>query len=105
MTMKPYQPEPSRASIEQLAGPVVLEFGENWCGFCRAAQPLIEEALAEYKRVRHIKVQDGKGRPLGRHYQVKLWPTLIFLCNGKEIARLVRPEDSQAVREALAQIA
>jgi thioredoxin 1 len=35
---------------------------------------------------------------------VKLWPTLIFLSDGKEISRLVRPRDAQAIRQALAQI-
>ncbi len=103
--MKRYEPEPSRASIEQWAGPAVIEFGDNFCGYCIAAQPLIDAALAEYKQVRHVKVQDGKGRPLGRSYQVKLWPTLIFVRNGKEVARLVRPDDSQAISEALAKIA
>lgn len=88
-----------------MAGPTVLEFGENWCSHCIGAQSLIEAALASYKQVRHIKVQDGKGRSLGRFYQVKLWPTLIFLRDGKEIARVVRPQDANAVSEALAKIA
>jgi thioredoxin 1 len=36
-------------------------------------------------------VEDGRGRPLGRAYRVKLWPTLVLLCDGQEIARAVRP--------------
>jgi thioredoxin 1 len=36
---------------------------------------------------------------------VKVWPTLIFLHNGKEIARLVRPLNSTVITEALMQIA
>jgi thioredoxin 1 len=35
---------------------------------------------------------------------VKLGPTLVFLKDGKEIARLVRPRDPLAIRQALAQI-
>jgi thioredoxin 1 len=52
-----------------------------------------------------MKVEDGQGRPLGRSFRVKLWPTLIFLRDGKEIARLVRPASAAQVREAAAQIA
>lgn len=96
--------EPERAQIDGLAGPAVLEFGAPWCGFCLAAQPLLADAFAAHPQVQHIKVEDGRGRPLGRSYRVKLWPTLIFLDNGKEVARLVRPEDARAIREALAQI-
>lgn len=96
--------EPERAQIDLLDGPAVLEFGAPWCGFCRAAQPLLADAFAAHPQVRHIKVEDGRGRSLGRSYRVKLWPTLIFLDNGKEVARLVRPGDARAIREALAQI-
>lgn len=98
-----YLPEAlQRAEVDAAAGPRVLEFGTNWCGYCRAAQPLIEAVLADHPGLEHIKVEDGKGRPLGRSFQVKLWPTLIFLMDGEERARVVRPRDEAAVREALA---
>ncbi len=97
--------EPARAEIDLLQGPAVIEFGTSWCGFCRAAQPLIGAAFADYPGLRHIKIEDGKGRPLGRSFRVTLWPTLIFLNDGKEVTRLVRPQDADAIRQALAQIA
>jgi len=96
--------EPTRTEIDLLEGPTVLEFGSPWCGYCRGAQPLLAAALADHARVRHIKIADGSGRPLGRSFKVKLWPTLVFLSNGRETARLVRPGDASAIRRALAQI-
>jgi thioredoxin 1 len=82
----------------------VVEFGANYCGYCRAAQPLIAEAFAAHPGLRHIKVADGKGQPLGRSFRVKLWPSLIFLRDGKEVARVVRPTSADEVRAGLAQI-
>jgi thioredoxin 1 len=96
--------EPTRAEIEALQGPVVLEFGTPWCGFCRAAQPLISSAFAGHPAVRHIKIEDGSGRALGRAFKVKLWPTLVFLSQGQESARLVRPGQQADIDEALARI-
>ncbi len=96
--------EPSRTVIDALEGPSVIEFGSPWCGYCRAAQPLLASAFADHPHVRHIKVADGSGRSLGRSFRVKLWPTLIFLSGGREIARLVRPVGAIEIREALALI-
>mgnify|MGYP001608517873 CR=1 FL=1 len=97
--------EPKRAEIDALAGPAVIEFGSPWCGYCRRAQPRIAEALAEHPGLRHIKIADASGRPLGRSFGVKLWPTLVFLRDGTEIARLVRPDGAGEIAQALAKIA
>jgi len=96
--------EPRRDEIDALDGPTLLEFGSPWCGWCRRAQPLIAEAIAKHPRVRHIKIADASGKRLGRSFAVKLWPTLVFLRDGSEIAKLVRPDDSEEIRQALAQI-
>ena len=96
--------EPSRDEIDAIRDPAVIEFGAAYCGHCRAAQPLIAQALEQHPAARHIKVKDGPGRELGRSFRVKLWPTLIFLKQGREVARLVRPVDAQAIEQALHQI-
>ena len=96
--------EPARADLDATTGPSVVEFGAPWCGHCIAAQPLIETAFAGYPDVPHLKVEDGPGRPLGRSYRIKLWPTLVFLRDGVEAARLVRPTDAGDIARALADI-
>ena len=95
------KPEPSRDEVDAWTGLSVLEFGASWCGHCQAAQPLIAAALQQRDDVRHVKVGDGRGKPLGRSYRVKLWPTLIFLKDGQEITRVVRPETSEEIRQGL----
>jgi thioredoxin 1 len=94
--------EPTRAEIDSIGGPLLLEFGSNGCGICRHTQPLLAEALEEHENLPHIRVEDGSGRPLGRSFRVKLWPTLIFMMDGKEVTRLVRPDSTTTIREALA---
>ena len=83
--------EPTRDEINALTGPTVIEFGATWCGFCQAAQADIAAVLKHHPGVRHIKVEDGRGRPLGRSFGVKLWPTLVFMDGGTERGRVVRP--------------
>jgi len=96
--------EPPRSAIDALDTPVVVEFGTFWCPHCLAAQPHITLALARHPSLSHIKVEDGKGRPLGRSFRVKLWPTLIFMQRGKEVERLVRPTDGESIARACALI-
>ena len=96
--------EPKRSEVDAIPGPVVLEFGTSWCGHCRRAQPLIAEALVEHPDVRHLKIADAGGKRLGRSFGVKLWPTLVFLRDGKEVERLVRPGDAQAISAALSRV-
>ena len=95
---------PKRSELDASQGPVVVEFGTPWCGYCRAAQPLIREVIDQAPGVRHIRVEDGRGKRLGRSYRVKLWPTLIFLRDGQEQARCVRPETRQVLQTALERI-
>ena len=96
---------PTREEVDALSGATVLEFGTNWCGFCAAAQPYIAKAMAAHPGLRHLKIEDGKGRPLGRSFRVKLWPTLIFVKDGVEVARVVRPDSAEVISEAAAKIA
>lgn len=103
-TLKPYLSEteaPTRAAVDALQGLTLLEFGTDWCGHCRAAQPALAEVLPKHLQWRHLKVEDGPGRPLGRSYRVKLWPTLVLLRDGQEVARLVRPTQAADIAAAL----
>lgn len=93
--------QPTRAEVDALDGATVVEFGANWCGICAAAKSDIDAAL-ERTGLRRIKAEDAKGRPLGRSFGVKLWPTLVLLRDGEEVGRVVRPSNREQVERALA---
>ncbi|MEX2169094.1 MAG: thioredoxin family protein [Pirellulales bacterium] len=94
-------PGPSRDEIDAWQGPLLLEFGTSWCGHCQAAASVIAQALTEFQSVEHVKVEDSPGRQLGRSFRVKLWPTVIFLNDGVEIGRAVRPETAAEIHAGL----
>lgn len=106
--MPEYEPRTlTRADVDARPGPLVLDFGTAWCGHCRAARGVVEAALQAHaatpgqRPVPHVRVEDGSGRRLGRSFGVKLWPTLVFLRDGTEQARLVRPGAAEEVAAAL----
>jgi len=94
--------EPARADIDARSGDTLLEFGAPRCGHCIAAQAAIEAALATHENVVHCKIEDGRGKPLGRSFKIKLWPTLVLLRDGVEVARVVRPTFPEDVEGLLA---
>ncbi|WP_322070696.1 thioredoxin family protein [Paraburkholderia bannensis] len=96
---------PARKEIDALQGRAVLEFGTDWCGYCQGAQLLIGDTFAKHPGVRRIQVEDGPGRALGRSFRVKLWPTLIFLRDGTEVARIVRPTSASELEDAFEALA
>ena len=106
MTRPIYQPHAlTPDAVSALPGPVVLDFGTEWCGHCAAARGRVDAALAAHPEITHLRIEDGRGRALGRAFSVKLWPTLVFLRDGQERARCVRPQNDEVIEEALAQIA
>jgi len=96
--------EPARTEIDAMKGPLLLEFSAPWCPHCQAVQPLLSDSFARHPGVQHIKIEDGKGKPLGRSFQIRLWPALVFLKDGQEIARLLRPTEREAIERAFLQI-
>lgn len=86
--------EPTRSEVDAFQGLTLLEFGAEWCPHCQAVQPTLQKLLAEHPEVRHLKVEDGKGRRLGRSYAVKLWPNLVLIRDGQVLEQLARPDQS-----------
>jgi thioredoxin 1 len=88
----------TREDVSHLEGPVLLEFGANWCGICGGFSPQLEALMREFPHVNHIRIEDGRGKPLGRTFRVKLWPTLVFLRDGEVVKQVSRPTPDEARR-------
>jgi thioredoxin 1 len=101
----PLDHAPTRQELDRSSGLVLLEFGTSWCGICRAAQPRIAALLAAHPQVRHVKIEDGPGRKLGRSFGVRLWPNLVFLKDGAVVRQLARPDDDELAQAFAAAIA
>ncbi len=92
---QPYQPEKlDRDEVDQSRGQLLLDFGTDWCGHCMAARAAVDAFVEAHPELAHVRIEDGRGRPLGRSLKVKLWPSLILLRDGVEIARVVRPRSA-----------
>ena len=85
----------SPASVAAMPGWVLLDFGTDWCGHCIAARSAVDRWLGPHPEIDHLRIEDDRGRPLGRAHDVKLWPTLVLVRDGRELARVVRPREAR----------
>jgi thioredoxin 1 len=81
-----------------MPGLVLLDFGTDWCRHCVAAHVPVDAWLGAHDGIDHLRLEDSRGRRLGRIYRIKLWPTLVLLRDGHEIARIVRPRELRDLR-------
>lgn len=58
-------------------------------------QPQLAALLRSHPEMKHLKIEDGRGKPLGRSFRVKLWPTLVFMRDGTIVRQAVRPDDDE----------
>ncbi len=110
MTLQPYSSKhPTREAVAALPGNVVVEFGVDWCPHCQGAAGPVAAALGAAVAdapgaLQYLRLEDERTRPLGRSFKVKLWPTLLFLRDGVEVARVVRPTTAAEVMTGLEQL-
>jgi thioredoxin 1 len=72
----------------QSSTPVLVDFYADWCGPCKAMNPVIKEvAQAIQGKARIIKVNIDKSESAAMTYNVSAVPTFIIFKNGKQVWR------------------
>lgn len=95
---------PTRDEIQGIVEPTVLEFGSPDCPYCQKTEPMVKAAFQDFPGISHVKLADHEDKMLGRAFNVEKWPTLIFIQEGREVSRLVRPENEDAICDRMEDI-
>ncbi len=67
--------------------PVLVKFGAQWCGPCRAMEPILEELSKTMNgRVKVVEIDVDQRRELAVHYKVSSIPRLFLLDHGNMVA-------------------
>ena len=82
--------------------PVLIDFGADWCGPCRAMTPTLEALGENYAdRVTIGKVNVDESPSMTSRYSVSAIPTLILFSEGQERERLIGAQSKKVVSALL----
>lgn len=76
--------------VKESPTPVLVDFGAEWCGPCRALAPIVEELAKEYgARLKVGTVDIDHSRQVAAEFGIMSVPTLIFFKDGKVVDKVV----------------
>lgn len=69
--------------------PVLVDFGAEWCGPCRALAPIVEELAKEYEgRLKVGTVDIDKASGVAKDFGIMSVPTIIFFKGGEAVDKI-----------------
>ena len=82
-----------------------LYFSATWCGPCKMFKPVFEQFIAEHPEVesKYIDVGEDEAEQYN-HLSIKAVPTIVFLKNGSEEARVSGAKSKKALEQVLEDI-
>lgn len=82
--------------------PVLVDFYADWCGPCKAMNPVIQEVAREVKgKARVIKVNIDKAGAAADQFNVKAVPTFMIFKNGHVVWRHAGMIDKHSLLQTL----
>jgi thioredoxin 1 len=80
-------------------GPVVLKFYRKDCPPCKALSPITKEIASENPEVQFLGINTREDIETAKDYDIRSVPTLVFVKDGIEVARLVGSQSKKVIEE------
>jgi len=70
--------------------PLLVDLWADWCPPCVVIAPILKQVIENYDSkiaLAKLEVDEGKNMKIAGQYQVRGFPTILFIQNGEEKAR------------------
>jgi thioredoxin 1 len=89
----------SNFETETRQGYVLVDFMTHWCGPCKEMVPDLEKLSHEFGgKLRVGRLDVDRNRAVSERYNIKQFPTLMILKDGKEVSRLEKGSSYSELR-------
>jgi thioredoxin 1 len=84
--------------------PVLVDFHAEWCGPCKMMKPILQELRqAMGEKIRIIKIDIDRNRPIAESLNISGVPTLILYQKGKMLWRQSGVVDTKQLKNIITQ--
>jgi thioredoxin 1 len=82
--------------------PVIVDFYADWCSPCKMMEPAFKDTSTKFAgKIKFVKADVDKNQKVTEKYGVMSIPTLIIFKDGKEVERIIGPQDEGSLIEKL----
>jgi len=93
------------AEVMNADGPVLVDFGAEWCMPCKMLEPVINELAGEYAgKVKVCRVDTDEAREWAMNFDISAIPTLIVFKDGQIIEKFVGLQQKFELAHALDEV-
>jgi len=82
----------------------ILDFWADGCGNCKMLEPALAQIEAEFPDIRVTKLNVKDAEPEVLKYEIMSLPTLVFLKDGTEVAKMVGLKPKSLIVKKIAEV-
>lgn len=86
--------------------PILVDLWADWCPPCVVIAPILKKVIENYESkisLAKIEVDEGKNMKIAGQYQVRGFPTILFIHNGEEKARFSGAQSASFIEDFIHQ--